>query len=244
MVSLKDRVKAILKSSPIGFSKNHRYDLQTKRIFTSRLESCSNCIDVGCHKGEILDQIIHSAPDGTHYGFEPIPTLYENLRKKYSKHRKVHIVDCALSDQSGTSTFNYVVSNPSYSGLEKRKYDRPHEEDTEITVRVEMLDNIIPEDLRIDLIKIDVEGGELGVLNGARKIMDRDKPIVIFEHGIGAADYYKSTPDQVFDYFAEFDMAVYNLDSFLKRKAPLGKEALRTQFEEGENYYFIAARGH
>src|SRR5690606_21594008 len=119
----------------------------------------SNCLDVGCHKGEILDLFLQYAPQGTHYGFEPIPGLYEDLKKKYGALENCRLFDIALSDKKGTSSFNYVVSNPSYSGLLKRNYDHPNEQDTLITVRTERLDDLLPPDFRVDLIKIDVEGG-------------------------------------------------------------------------------------
>ncbi|MEZ4983026.1 MAG: FkbM family methyltransferase [Saprospiraceae bacterium] len=67
------------------------------------------------------------------------------------------------------TTFNYVVSNPAYSGLQKRRYDRPNEIDEKIEVETDLLDNVLAEDTRIDFMKIDVEGGEFFVLKGAQK---------------------------------------------------------------------------
>src|SRR5690606_23667035 len=84
------------------------------------------------------------------------------------------------------------------SGLIKRRYDRPNEEDCNITVKTDLLDRIIPVDMPIDLIKIDVEGGELLVLEGAKETIKRSKPVIIFEHGLGASDYYGAPPEQVF----------------------------------------------
>ncbi|HHB78565.1 MAG TPA: hypothetical protein ENK85_04970 [Saprospiraceae bacterium] len=53
--------------SPIPLSKNHRYDIQTKAII-KKLHADSNCIDVGCFKGEILDLMLQAAPKGQHFG--------------------------------------------------------------------------------------------------------------------------------------------------------------------------------
>ncbi|NJN34834.1 MAG: FkbM family methyltransferase [Saprospiraceae bacterium] len=110
------------------------------------------------------------------------------------------IVNIAASNKIGVSDFNYVTSNPSYSGLLKRDYDKPNEIDTTISVKTELLDNIIPADISIDLIKIDVEGAELLVLEGAYKLIKKYKPIVIFECGIGASNYYGTTPSKLFDF--------------------------------------------
>lgn len=49
------------------------YDQQTVEVMRLVLENNSNCVDVGCHKGEILDEVIKLAPEGLHFAFEPLP---------------------------------------------------------------------------------------------------------------------------------------------------------------------------
>ncbi len=237
---LKETLKRFLKSLPFAFTQNQRYDRQTRRVIEKVCRPDSNCIDVGCHKGEILDLFIQFAPQGTHYGFEPIPGLFENLKKKYADSKNCLLFDIALSDKKGTSSFNYVVSNPSYSGLQKRHYDHPGEKDTLITVRTERLDDLLPADFKVDLIKIDVEGGEILVLRGAVKTLARCKPVVIFEHGLGASEFYGATPEQVFDIFEQCGLRVSLMGNFLKNLPPLTKEAFSKHFYEKLNYYFIA----
>jgi hypothetical protein len=133
-----------------------------------------------------------------------------------------------------------VVSNPSYSGLQKRNYDRADEQDTLITVQTERLDDVLPENFRVDFIKIDVEGGELLVMKGATGIMKKYRPVIIFEHGLGASDIYGSTPEQVFDLLQECGLSVSLLDRFLQGKSPLDRTAFSGQYHNRENYYFIA----
>jgi hypothetical protein len=50
---------------------------------------------------------------------------------------------------------------------------------------------VLPENFRVDFIKIDVEGGELLVMKGAAGIMKKYKPVVIFEHGLGRQRYIR-----------------------------------------------------
>ena len=153
-------LKNLIKKLPFDFTKNQAYDRQTNAIIKKVCNKNSICLDIGCHKGEVLDIIISHAPDGHHFGFEPIPSMYKSLAAKY-KNTNCTILEVALSNQSGTSVFNHVVSNPAYSGLVKRAYDRPNEVDEEITVKTERLDLLFDKNTPIDLIKIDVEGGEL-----------------------------------------------------------------------------------
>jgi hypothetical protein len=80
---VKETIKKLLKLSPVGLTQNHRYDLQTKKII-HRLSPNSNCIDVGCFKGEILDHMLKAAPRGQHFALEPIPGLFAALERKYA----------------------------------------------------------------------------------------------------------------------------------------------------------------
>lgn len=239
---MKDFLKKILKALPFAFTKNQRYDRLTERVISKVCHAESNCADVGCHKGEILDLFLAAAPQGRHFGFEPIPLLFQNLKAKYADRANCHFFDIALSNKQGTSSFNYVVSNPSYSGLLKRRYDRPNEEDTQITVRTEKLDDVWPADLRLDVLKIDVEGGEQMVLEGARETLIRWKPTVIFEHGLGASDIYGSTPEQVFALLESCGLHIYLLENFLVQGAPLDAAGFAKQFYGRCNYYFVASK--
>lgn len=236
---LKETIKKILKALPFAFTKNQQYDRQTKQVIRRVCRPESNCVDIGCHKGEILDLFLQYAPNGIQYGFEPIPDLYKALFEKYTS-PNCRILDIALSNQKGTASFNYVVSNPSYSGLLKRTYDRPDEQDTLITVRTERLDDLIPHDFWVDLIKIDVEGGEMGVLEGAVETLKRCRPVVIFEHGLGASELYGASPEQVFDILADCGLQVNLLKNFLENRPALDKAGFSRQFYEKLNYYFVA----
>lgn len=236
---LKDLVKRVLMASPVPLTKNHQYDLLTRKIINS-LSKSSNCIDVGCYKGEILDLMKNAAPLGQHFGIEPIPVQFEFLKKKYSQDQNCKIYNIAASNAKGVSDFNYVKSNPSYSGLKKRAYDKPNEVDTNIRVQTDRLDSIIPSNISIELIKIDVEGAELQVLEGSIDIIKRYKPLIIFEHGLGASNFYDTTPSKIYDFFRSVSMNISTLDSFITKKSALNRDEFNSQYFEKLNYYFIA----
>lgn len=237
---MKETVKKLLKQLNIAITKNQRYDKQTNQIIKKVCKSNSNCIDIGAHTGDVLNVMLYYAYDGVHYAFEPVPFLYERLWRKYQYFDNCKVYDVALSNRVGTSTFNYVMSNPSYSGLKRRKYDRKEEEEVTLMVKVEMLDNIIPKDHRVDLVKIDVEGAELLVLEGGIETIKRNRPLVIFEHGLGASDYYDSTPDKMYEYFSGCAMKISRLSDWLKGRAPLSKEKFIQIYKKNSDYYFIA----
>jgi FkbM family methyltransferase len=236
---MKELLKKILKSLPVDFTKNQQYDTQTKQVIARVCKPESVCIDIGCHKGEVLDLILKYSPASAHFGFEPIPDMYAALKEKYQG-KPYRIYDYALSNVKGEVQFNYVVTNPAYSGIKKRQYDRADEKDTQITVKTEMLDALTANEKRIDLIKIDVEGGELLVLQGAKETIKRFKPVIIFEHGLGASDAYGATPELVFDLLTDCGMKVSTMKRWLKKENNFSKEEFSKQYHERMNYYFIA----
>ena len=220
-----------------------RYDDQTVAIMKRVLAPDSNCIDVGLHTGAILDIILRFAPKGRHWAFEPLPHLYSAASRKYAASPNVQVIDAALSDSTGTSSFQHVVTNPAYSGILKRRYDRPDEQVAEIRVRLLQLDDVIPPGIDIRLIKIDVEGAELHVLLGARNTLLRCHPYIVFEHGLGAADAYSTQPETLFDFLKTCGLSVSLMSDWLNpatADSRLSREAFAHEFNTGRNYYFLA----
>lgn len=237
---MKRILKQLLQYSPVALTKNQHYDRLTKKVIKAVCRRDSNCIDVGCHKGEILDLMRAAAQEGKHWGFEPIPALYEALKLKYEG-TNCSISPIALSNVVGEAQFNYVTSNPSYSGLLRRKYDRPNEEDTSITVQTAKMDDILPQDFKVDLIKIDVEGAEMLVLQGGQETIAHSKPVIIFEHGIGASDVYGTKPEAVFAFFGALNYGIFLLEDFLAKKSCFTEAQFKDQYYSRKNFYFVAA---
>lgn len=235
-------LKRLIKKLPIAFTKNQQYDTETRQIIQKTCRANSHTIDAGAHAGAILDLLVQQSPNGFHFGFEPVPALYRALQLKYANNSRVKLFELALTDTAGETTFNYVLSNPSYSGIKKRKYDRKHETDTTITVKTNALDEVVlPLHQTIDFIKIDVEGGEMAVLKGAEKLIQRDQPVIVFECGIGGTDMYNTTPEQLFLFFTRLDYDLSLMKDYLQAKPPLSKEAFAEQYYQKLNYYFVAA---
>jgi FkbM family methyltransferase len=224
----------------LGYDKQQAesYDRETIAVIERVLHTNSNCIDVGCHRGDILREILRVAPIGTHYAFEPIPYLYRRLVKHF---RNVRVCQLALSDRPGVTTFHHVLNRPDYSGIRQRKYPSNDEIIEQIEVRQDTLDNVIPENVPIHFMKVDVEGAELNVLRGAVRTIQDNKPVIVFEHGLGAADFYGAKPDEVFELLSKCcGLRVSLMERWLRDEKPLDRAEFIEQFEHNINYYFIA----
>lgn len=225
----------------LDLTKNLEYDRLTKVVMKKTISTSSNCIDIGCHKGEILDIMLKLSPEGKHTGFEPIPYLFDNLKKKYNN--RASILPYALSDNNGTTTFQLVKNAPAYSGIKQRSYNIDNPDIEEIEVELKKLDDIIPADQKVDFIKIDVEGAELGVLKGSKELLIRNKPLIVFEFGLGASEYYETTPADIFDFICNvIGHRIYTLKSFLKGGSPLSLDQFDDIFNTNKEYYFVASK--
>lgn len=227
------------RSSP-HLDANADYDAQTVAVMETVLRADAVCVDVGCHVGQMLDAMRRLAPDGHHYGFEPLPDLAEGLLERYAECANVTIYNVALNDEPGTFTFQHVRSNPGYSGFRKRRYDRPDEEVVATEVIAQRLDDVLRTPHAIDFMKIDVEGAELHVLRGAREILARSQPVIVFEHGLGAADYYDTRPQDIYAFLESLGYQVFLMTDWLSDNAPLSRDTFVEQFDTGKNYYFMA----
>jgi FkbM family methyltransferase len=210
---------------------------RTVAIARKILRRDSNCVDVGSSYGDFLAVFLARAPDGRHFAFEPVPASAQLLRERYPQ---VQVYEMALSDDTGVGEFHHVVTDPGYSGLRRRSYPRPDFQVEPVPVRIDRLDNVLPADVRIHLLKVDVEGAELQVLRGATRTLRHSRPYVLFEHGAGAADHYGTTPEMMFDLLEDHDMEVRTLAAWLHRRPAMTRDAFVAEFG-GHNCNFIAS---
>lgn len=236
---IRNIIKKILFYFPFALTRNIEYDRQTAKVIARVLATGGNTVDAGCHKGEIMDLFLKFSPSGLHYGFEPLPHLYRYLIKKYNSSNNIKIFSDALSNSTGIAHFNHVIEDPALSGLKKRDYNS-HFHSEDIEVKTVLLDNLFPNELKLDLFKIDVEGGELLVLEGAKSTILKSKPIIIFEHGLGASEFYGATPEKVFTLLTDCGLKVSTMKRWLDNKPSFNMEEFCDQYYKKLNYYFIA----
>jgi FkbM family methyltransferase len=107
---------------------------------------------------------------------EPHPRLAEQLRENIALNRledRASVVECAASDQAGTSHLIQAIAEQDGShSLQRNKYSDPEAE--ALPVQLRRLDEILKDMPRIDLLKVDAEFHDFEVLQG---LGDRIKDI-------------------------------------------------------------------
>lgn len=134
----------------------------------------SNVIfDVGANRGNTTLKYLQLFPKATIHSFEPFADSYEILSNLYNKNLNVHINKFALSNDIGSTILNINKSTDTNSFLESKKIgansDKGYVSVGEILVDTNTIDNYCSENniKEIDILKIDVQGSEIKVLEGA-----------------------------------------------------------------------------
>lgn len=226
-------------TTPTGFvgEMNDLYDALTIEVIERTCGPESRCVDIGAGTGELLEHMIRVAPLGRHIAVEPLPQFAAALRRD---HGGVVVWQAAAAEAAGPSGFVHVTSNPGYSGLRRRPYDRPRETLDEIAVVTARLDDMVGPGVPVDLIKIDVEGGEVGVLRGASRLLREYRPVIVFEHGGDrVVREYGVTTDDLWRELAAHGYRVWTLPGFVDGGPALDRSGL--ELELSKHWYFVAA---
>ena len=172
---------------------------QLATLLVTRLcQPSKTFIDVGAHIGSIITAVAQRDPSIKIVAIEAIPEKADRLRRKFPN---VPVHACAVGDQEGEVSFFINTRASGYSSLGQPA--EGHDEGIqEVRVPIRRLDDLVaPEG--IDVIKIDVEGAELGVLRGCPKLLAASRPVIMFESGPGDAEGLGFTKPAMWQFFAD-----------------------------------------
>lgn len=182
---------------------------QLKRFLTSG----ATFIDIGANQGEFTVYASRLVGDtGRVISFEPVDSVREKLWRniRINALQNVIVQSWALGDSNG--------SFPIFSQLEQFADGTQHlglatlfeteERGTVIQqVQVRRLDDIVAEKgiNRVDVVKIDIEGGEFAAFKGASSLLARYKPVLFFELDKGNCRAAGYEPDELLAWLRGFN---------------------------------------
>lgn len=189
------------------FGRFQRHVANNRRV---RLEDAAVILDVGANVGMMTLQFARTVPAGRVYAFEPthyaFAKLTRNLELNPELAARVTPVQTFVSSKSRadphlTAYASWKVDGTRTGGEHQIHRGSPRSAEG---VGAIALDDFCDrrQIARVDFIKIDTDGHELEVLQGARGILRRFRPIVIFELGLYILRERNIRFDEYLDFFA------------------------------------------
>ncbi len=177
-----------------GFRKEGTWGEFDLHHFSQIVRPDSICLDLGANVGMVTLALSILCPKGHIYAFEASAATAEALKHTAEANRLKNVTvehtilgreneEIRFFDIPGVSTSSFAISKESDKTVHVLAYPYTDKESNVTVARTKSVDQIVRElnIPRIDFIKIDVEGAELDVLEGAKETLARFKPIVVME---------------------------------------------------------------
>lgn len=148
------------------------------KIFKAELSEGMTVVDIGANIGYyvlIESQLIGNS--GRIYAIEPEPRNFKMLKRNVEMNSytsRIKLYNMAISDKPGKSLFGIASTANAH-----RLFVSGGGEDKAIEVQTATLDKILG-DVKIDVIRMDPEGGEWLIFKGMRRILRSNKPLKLF----------------------------------------------------------------
>ncbi len=200
-------------------AKCHSFECLLEEIAAHVIRPGMLAIDGGAHYGQHL---FHMATRvgiaGAVYAFEPQNALREFISLRMKEYVQVHpttivLSGSALSNRRGKASFLHVPAAPALSGLSPRPALVKGMDMVPFDVIVTTIDDELkgaPQ--RCGFIKLDVEGAEFDAIQGARRTLENDRPVVAFEWGQSLTEKASGyTRRQLFDFWDDIGYEMFDL---------------------------------
>lgn len=151
-----------------------RYEKETVALFRKTVTPGMTVVDIGAHIGyytRIAAKLV--GRKGAVYGFEADPENFSLLKKNTSRFKNSELVPFAIADKEGVIDFyHYDDKSGAHSTLQN--VPLPFQK-RKIAVNAVSLDRWLQKRgiTRVDIIKMDIEGGESAALSGMRETLKR-----------------------------------------------------------------------
>ena len=138
-------------------------------------------VDVGANHGGYTSFFASSVgAAGSVYCAEILPFTFSHLKTRFSNHSNITLLNMAISDSNGTES---IYAGSSTETVNITGFGTTIDPVYKVgEVKSIKLDTLLEHEEQIAIIKIDVEGAELKVLDGMRQIANKTKALLIECH--------------------------------------------------------------
>lgn len=159
------------------------FEKQELEYVCRRVPAGSSVIDVGANVGLYTVALgVAVGPGGKVHAIEPLPSNIRRLKENLAENRLVNVQVHGVAVAETESEVNLqLADDPAYASTEEVTESRGTGK--AIRVRALPLDSLWEGAGKpvITVVKLDVEGGELAALRGARRIMETSHPLLLVE---------------------------------------------------------------
>lgn len=164
--------------------------------------SIQTVFDVGANEGQTVTRFARAFPEADIYSFEPDPNTFKRLSSAAAGIQRARLFNAAVGREPGEAQlfrFGLDETNsllPKAAGADSFVVDASYLRETgTVPVSVTTIDAVGEASgiSRIDLLKIDTQGYELEVLNGARRFLNSNSVATVFAE-VCFVRYYENQP--------------------------------------------------
>ncbi len=148
----------------------------------------SVAIDIGANLGYYSRTIAQIVGDEGHiYSVEPVVPIFETLKHNTRGFRNITLLNIALgTEERSIKMANNTVASEGYFCTGQnfvQESESATTDDKEFSAVMRQGSELFASLKRLDLIKCDIEGYEVVVLNEMRSIIEKHRPIILLESG-------------------------------------------------------------
>jgi FkbM family methyltransferase len=158
-------------------------------------------LDVGAHIGSVIFKVLNYDPQIKVIAVEAIPKKAQDLRLTFPS---AQVYAYAVGESNEEVSFYINPKKSAYSSLMRPLNNQDF---VEIKVPMKRIDDFV--DGEIDVIKIDVEGAELGVLKGGKQVISKNRPIIMFESSRTKKDDFNYSKHDLWKFFNDLGYLLF-----------------------------------
>jgi FkbM family methyltransferase len=182
------------------------YERAVTDVISTIVRRSDVCMDIGANFGWYMTLLGKLCSDGEVHAFEPLPDVFDRLKQNWKlagEPENVYLNNLALGDETKTIEIHRFTNLPSgFSSFSTHCYS----DYQSLSVPMTTLNSYLIEKKigDIDFIKIDVEGAELMLLQGAIKLFEqKTPPIIMAEMALGTTKGFGYLPNDLIKFIGQ-----------------------------------------